>query len=480
LLLIGDFNMLSRVGEALLPVARPQSNETEGSVQGSMPHKPQTLRIHAVSLGCAKNLVDTETMLGSLQPGITLVQSPDQADVVLVNTCSFIRPAVEESLETVLALAREVAEVPDRPPLVVTGCLPARYGVGDLEAEIPEVDLWLGLDQQRELADHLQRLLPAGPSGPERSRGCEVSPQRMLTTGPGYAYLKISEGCRHQCNFCTIPSIRGKLRSRPAEDLIREARQLLGSGARELCVVAQDVTAYGRDLGMKQGLAELLGSLAGLQGLDWLRLLYCYPAGLTTELLSFLQDLGQPFVPYFDIPLQHAHPDILSAMGRPFSGDPRRVVDLVRAHFPEASLRTSIIAGFPGETEAHFRTLLRFVREVRFDHLGVFEFHPEEGTRAAAMNDQVQPRLRRERRDALMQEQAEVSAAKLKGLVGRYENVLVERPDPEWPTLYRGRAWFQAPESDGITYVSGERLRPGEMVRAQIQDAGTYDLTALA
>jgi tRNA-2-methylthio-N6-dimethylallyladenosine synthase/ribosomal protein S12 methylthiotransferase len=436
----------------------------------------EPIRIHAVSLGCAKNLVDTETMLGGLAERASLVQAPQEADVVLVNTCAFIRPAVEESLETILGLARDTAEMVERPLLVVAGCLPARYGKRELAAEVPEVDLWLDFGEQADLPRRLQRMLRR--DDPEES-GCSAPPRRMLTTGPGYAYLKISEGCRHQCNFCTIPSIRGPQRSRPVEELEREARTLLGSGVRELCVVAQDSTAYGRDLGKEQGLRELLRVLAGLDGLDWLRLLYCYPAGVTEELLDFLRHLGPPLLPYFDIPLQHAHPDILAAMGRPFAGDPRRITDRVRRHFPEASLRTSIIVGFPGETEAHFRTLLRFVREVRFDHLGVFEYHPEEGTRAAAMDSQVAPRLKRERRDILLQEQAGISEAKLQELVGRDENVLVERPDPEWPTLYQGRSWFQAPESDGMTYVSGERMRAGEMVRARIQDGGVYDLTAL-
>ncbi|MFW5791472.1 MAG: 30S ribosomal protein S12 methylthiotransferase RimO [Desulfohalobiaceae bacterium] len=427
--------------------------------------------VHVVSLGCPKNLVDTERMLGCLGEGFEAAQTPEEARVVLINTCGFIRPAVEESVQAILEAAAVVKNVVPKPLLLVTGCLVERYG-RELEAELPEVDLWLPISGQQEIGSLLAREL----RGKESFR----SGPRVLSTPPGTAYLKIAEGCDNRCRFCTIPALRGPLASRPVEELRREAAELLARGVKEITLVAQDVTAYGRDLGLKQGLQQLLDALLPLPGLTWLRLLYLYPAGLTSELLVFLKGCGPALLPYFDVPLQHAHPDILSSMGRPFTRDPVGVVERIREYFPECALRTSLMVGYPGETEEHFAALLEFVRRARFHNLGVFTFYPEEGTPAAGLQGHVGQRVKEKRQKAVMELQAEISASILEQEVGLVRRVLVDRPDPEWPTLYQGRTWFQAPEVDGMTYVSGEQIAPGQMVQARIESASTYDLTALA
>jgi tRNA-2-methylthio-N6-dimethylallyladenosine synthase/ribosomal protein S12 methylthiotransferase len=438
-----------------------------------------TIPIYSISLGCPKNLVDTERVLGALGDRFQAVGSPREAAIVLINTCGFIQPAVEESVQTILETAGELAELSPRPLLAVTGCLLARYGA-ELERELPEVDVWVPLARQGEAKRYLLQALGRGPGvGEPEPPGDEGVPARVLSTGASYAYLKISEGCDRSCSFCLIPAIRGHMRSRGVASLKEEARSLLDRGVRELILVGQDVTQYGRDLGQSQDLPALLRELASLSGLSWLRLMYLYPSGITERLLSTLREISPPLLPYFDIPLQHAHPDILKAMGRPFATQPDRVVGLVRRHFPEASLRTTLLTGFPGEGHEHFRTLSDFVRRHRFQHLGVFAFWPEEGIRAAGFPDQVDEALKEARRDELMRIQAEISEEELLACQGREMSVLVDRPNPEWPMLYEGRVWFQAPEVDGICYVSGEGLTPGDMVHAHIDETWTYDLAAL-
>jgi len=429
-----------------------------------------TVAVYTISLGCPKNLVDTEYLLGGLPGRARPVDRPENADVVIVNTCGFIRPAVEESLGEILDAAKAIRDLSPRPLLVVAGCLVSRYG-DDLKAGLPEVDLWLSTF---ELPDWPAKIALA------LGRAAAHEPARLFSSPPGFAYLKISEGCRHACRFCTIPSIRGRLKSRSVAELRDEARLVLASGRKEIILVAQDLTAYGQDLADPSSLRALLETLLPLAGLERLRLLYLYPAGLTPELLDFLKSAGPPFVPYFDIPLQHAHPDVLKSMGRPFAKDPRRVIDLVRSRFPEAAIRTSLIVGYPGETRTHFNYLLNFVREVRFQHLGVFAFQAEDGTPAARLPNQVGTKTRQSRREAIMAAQAEISQEWLSAYVGRELDVLVDAPHPEWPGLHLGRTWFQAPEIDGVTYVSGPGVAPGAMVRAVIEEAKIYDLVALA
>ncbi len=431
------------------------------------------LKVHTVSLGCPKNRVDTERLLGALGRDFVPEDDPCQAQLVLVNTCGFIRPAIEESLSTILGLSDRLKALSPRPVLAVAGCLVSRFG-RELTAGLPEVDLWLST-----------RELDRWPALAAKALGRQGFPDprpRLLSTGPASAYLKVSEGCNNRCRFCTIPSIRGPHVSQPLDVLESEARDLLGQGVRELVLVGQDLTAWGRDLGSKDGLPRLLERLLPLPGLAWLRLMYLYPAGLTAQVLDFLAQAGAPLLPYFDVPLQHAHPAILKSMGRPFATDPRLVVERIRSRFPEATLRTSLIVGYPGETEKRFQALHDFVAQACFTHLGVFPFHPEEGTPAAAMPNRVPQRVKEQRRAALMELQAGIALARMEGLVGRRLDVLLEGPHPEWPGLFKGRAWFQAPEVDGNVFVSappGKTLKPGKMVKATVESATAYDLSAL-
>jgi len=429
------------------------------------------LKVHALSLGCPKNRVDTERALGSLGP-VRMAKHLGRADLAFINTCAFIQPAVEESVRAVLETAARMQGLKRRPLLAVAGCLVGRYGAGALAGDLPEVDLWLDNKEVQDWPAMLVRAL-----GRE-----EAAPGRLLSTGPSYAWLKVSDGCRHTCAFCTIPAIRGALRSIPLEEVAREARSLLDLGVRELALVAQDLTAWGADMGGRGKLAALLEELLRLEGAFWLRLLYLYPAGITPRFLAFMREASSEdrLLPYFDIPLQHAHPEILARMGRPFARDPRRITDAVRARLPDAALRTSLIVGFPGENERHFAALRAFVQEARFDHLGVFVYRAEEGTSAALLPGQLPERIKEERRAELMRLQAEISAEKLQTLAGRRMPVLVDAVHPEWPGLHTGRVWRQAPEIDGVTYVSGPGVRPGALVEAEIVETREYDLNALA
>lgn len=432
------------------------------------------LKVHAVSLGCPKNRVDTERLLGCLGPAVTPAGTPENADLVLINTCGFIRPAVEESVDAILTVQENIADLDPRPVLAVAGCLVSRYG-DELKREMPEVDIWLNT---REL-DRWPALVHAA-----MGFTADSDLPRRLSTGPAYAYLKVGEGCSHNCAFCTIPSIRGPHVSFGLETLVAEAEDLVAQGVPELVLVGQDVTAYGSDLSknLHWDLRALVDRLLPIQGLEWLRLMYLYPAGLTDELLSYLASAGRPLLPYFDIPLQHAHPDVLKSMGRPFARDPRRVLDRVRHYFDDPALRTSIIVGYPGETDEHFDMLCDFVRETRFTHLGVFGYEAEEGTPAASLLNQVPEGVIEARREELMRIQADISEENLERFVGESIEVLVEAPHEDWPGLYTGRAWFQAPEVDGVVYVSAEHgdiFLPGHIVEAEVQEAKTYDLVAL-
>ena len=449
------------------------------------------LRIFPISLGCPKNLVDTEHLLGSLTP-VQVVQTYNKAHIVFINTCGFILTAVQESVQTILNLAADIADLPPnkRPILIVAGCLPGRYGLAPLQAELPEVDLWLHLNSMPEWPSLIKAALEKRFD--HQFDGLQQIKGRFLSTPPSFAYLKISEGCEHACAFCSIPMIRGPLHSFEQPDLVLEAKNLVQQGVKELVLVAQDLTAYGRDRAewqTKSALPQLLEKLADIPNLARLRLMYLYPTGLTKEFLQFLRELGAPVLPYFDVPIQHSHPDILSRMGRPFAKNAEKTLDLIREIFPNAALRTSLITGFPGEEEQHFEHLLQFVQKIRFDNLGVFSYQAEEGTRAALMPQQVEESLRISRRALIMQEQAAISEEKLKQHLGERLDILVDSPQGEWPGLFIGRAWFQAPEVDGVTYVSappnepggeaGNKIAPGSLVLAEITDATEYDLSGL-
>lgn len=427
-----------------------------------------SLAVWSVSLGCPKNRVDTEHLLGSLGCRIRFVKQKGQAQLIFINTCAFIEPAVRESVQTILEIVRDLKRLKKRPFLAVGGCLVGRYGTTELAREIPEVDLWLASRDLSLWPEILSRAL----FGRDQSQS-----GRLLSTGPSYAWLKISEGCQHQCAFCTIPKIRGKLSSSAQATLIAEADHLLAMGVREIDLVAQDVTAYGQDNG--EHLKDLITELCRRPSLLWLRLLYLYPTGLDENFLHFVKDTGSPLLPYFDIPLQHAHPEILSRMGRPFAQDVARTVERVRRILPDAVIRTTFIVGFPGETDAHFATLCRFVEDMRFSHVGVFAYAREEGTVAYDYPEQVPEDIALARRDELMAIQRSVSQDLLSGMIGQRQQVLVDSVNDEWPGLHNGRVWFQAPEVDGQTYISGPGVAPGKVVEADIVESADYDLTAL-
>jgi tRNA-2-methylthio-N6-dimethylallyladenosine synthase/ribosomal protein S12 methylthiotransferase len=425
--------------------------------------------------------VDTERALAELGVfgPIYPVDAPEKADCVFINTCGFIAPAVRESVRTVVEAIGRIQALPakKRPLLAVAGCRIGRYGTDALAPDLPEGDLFLDTRSLgawgRGLREALERRgkVPA-PAVPEAGA-------RLLSTGPSYAWLKISDGCRHACAFCTIPSIRGALVSTSAAALKQEASLLLEQGVRELVLVAQDLTAWGSDHKPKQSLPALLDELLPLPGLARLRLMYLYPSGLSREFLAYLRAAGPPFVPYFDVPLQHAASSVLRHMGRPFAGNPREAVDRIRDVFPNAALRTSVIAGFPGERPEDVDELAGFIQDTRFHHLGVFAYQAEEGTPAASMPDQIPEAEKERRRDLLMALQAEISAEILEGSVGTRQQVLVDAAHLEWPGLHVGRTWFQAPESDGITYVSGPGVVPGALVEADITESSAYDLVGL-
>jgi tRNA-2-methylthio-N6-dimethylallyladenosine synthase/ribosomal protein S12 methylthiotransferase len=449
----------------------------------------EQLAVYSISLGCPKNRVDTERLLGALGPGVRAAETPDSADLVLVNTCAFIESAVEESVARLLEVAGWADEAGDlgaaRPPVVAAGCLVGRYGAGDLAPQMPEVDLWLAPADYGRWPEAAQGVLGRGVSGGAASSCADGADlpgafPRLLSTPAGFAYLKLAEGCSHACSFCTIPAITGPYRSRPRRAVLDEARDLAARGVRELVLVAQDTSAWGRDLGEEHGLAGLLRDLAGIRGLEWIRCMYLYPAGITDRLLDVMAETGAPVLPYFDVPLQHAHPEVLARMGRPFARDPRRVVDRIRDRLPGASLRTSLITGFPGEGPEHFAALERFVKDVGFDHLGVFAWSPEEGTEAAGLCGRVDAETAGRRAERLLAEQRRISRSRLAGYQGEELDVLVEGPHPDWPGLFVGRTWFQAPEVDGITYVSGPGVATGQVVTARVDEAKTYDLVALA
>lgn len=426
------------------------------------------LAVYCKSLGCPKNRVDTEKFLGQLG-SVELTETPQEAELIFINTCGFIEPAVKESVRTILDLADERA---DGALLCAAGCLPGRYSVADLADGLPEVDLWLEPARRAQWADMVLQALGRGRA--------TATDGRLVSTPPSYAYLKVSEGCRHHCAFCTIPSIRGPLHSTPAEALVCEARALAAQGTRELVLIAQDLTDYAHDLGGgSTAFPKLLRSLGEIDGISWLRMLYLYPKGVTRELLQTVKEVDA-LLPYFDIPLQHSHPDVLRGMGRPFAVEPERVLDSIREVLPDAALRTTFIVGYPGETDEHFRHLYDFVERMRFTQLGIFTFWPEEGTVAAGLPGQVEAAVKEERRDRLMELQQDISREILEEQVGSVQDVLVDSVNPEWPGLHNGRVWFQAPEVDGMCYISGSGVEPGAMVRADIVESSEYDLTGLA
>lgn len=443
--------------------------------------KESPISVGFISLGCSKNLVDSQIMAGALlAAGATFVPDPEKADVIVVNTCAFIEDAREESVETILSVC-ELKTSGRCKAVLVAGCLPQRYRE-KLADILPEVDAFIGLDELQDIGNVLDRVLNGANGIVEVSRTSSrlydpEYPELVLTGGP-YAYLKIAEGCNHKCSFCAIPGIRGQRRSRTIESITREAEILLQSGIRELNVISQDVTAYGRDLGDGNDLAALLRVLEGCGNDFWIRLLYGYPAGYSAELLDVIAS-SNVICRYFDIPIQHSHPDILRAMKRTDTvGKLEGVIERIRETMPDAVLRTTCLVGFPGEEEKHFQHLYDFVQRMKFDHLGVFVYSPEEGTKAFDMKERPDPELCEERRHELMMIQRSIVDGKASSMTGEEVEVLVERKAEQGHFMI-GRSRREAPEVDGeifIKHVAPEDI--GNFIRVKYTGQLDYDMSA--
>jgi ribosomal protein S12 methylthiotransferase len=472
-------------------------------------------RIGFVSLGCPKNLVDSEVMMGLLdQAGAEMTNRPETADILVVNTCSFIDKAKQESIDTILRMAEHKISGKAR-KLIVAGCLVERYR-DEIRKNMPEVDAVVGTGELEAIlaaagldapspapqSPELFSILPSGTSRPEGDlresqgrfareqwEGAEARlPQylydhttpRLLATQRSSAYIKIAEGCDHPCSFCVIPNLRGKFRSRRFASVVAEAEQLVAQGVREVTLIGQDTTCYGEDLGMKDGLAQLLDSLARIPDLKWLRFLYAYPNKVTGRLLDTIARHDN-ICKYLDMPLQHASTAVLKSMRRGGSADIfLKTIERVRATVPDVAIRTTFITGFPGESEADFAVLSDFVRAAQFDWLGVFNYSDEQGSGAFQLGGKVPARTIEARRRSLMRLQQSISRKSRARLVGRRFDLLVEGPSEETPLLWEGRTQHQAPEIDGKVYINDfgpfDELTPGQFYQCEITESQDYDL----
>ena len=436
------------------------------------------MKILCISLGCDKNLVDTEKMLGILGAGgYSFTDSEEEADIVLINTCCFINDAKEESVNTILEMAK-LKESGHIRALIVSGCMAQRYQE-EILSEVPEVDAIVGTASYDEIRAVLDRVL--GGEKVSCFHGLSALPdvreKRRITTGGHYAYLKIAEGCDKRCTYCIIPSLRGPYRSVPMEKLLEEARYLADQGVKELILVAQETTVYGVDLYGEKCLPDLLRRLAGIEGFAWIRLLYCYPEEITDELIEVIRT--EPKVcHYLDIPIQHASDRILRRMGRRTSQrELRERIAAIRERIPDIALRTTLISGFPGETQEDHEELYRFVNEMEFDRLGVFAYSAEEDTPAAAYPDQVPDKIRESRRDELMELQQEIAFENAEKMKGRVLDVLIEGCVAD-ENVCVGRTYRDAPDVDGLIFVnSAAPLLSGEFRRVRVTGAFEYDLT---
>lgn len=435
-------------------------------------------KVGMVSLGCPKNTVDSERVLGDLvSSGFSLTTNEEDAEVIIVNTCGFIESAKKESIDTILEMARHKTEGKCK-QLIVTGCLAERYSQ-ELLDEIPEIDHLLGVGQYPQLkniiadADPLSKNHVATPA-----EFYESYTDRLLTTAFYTAYIKISEGCSNRCAFCIIPKMRGPMRSRSPESILAEAEHLARKGVKEFNLISQDTTMYGFDLGMKDGLVRLLREMAKVEGLEWIRLLYCYPTFLNSEMIEFIG--SEPKVcSYIDVPLQHTHDEMLKSMKRQETElGVRKMLEEVRLKIPSVALRTTFITGFPGETETHFRHMVRFLCEMEFDHVGIFTYSDEEGTTAYDYPGRVPQEVKEERKNILMKFQQEIVLRKNRERLGKVESVLVEGFDPQENYLMTGRLASQAPDIDGQVLLEKCEAKPGQIISVKIKAVADCDLIA--
>lgn len=436
------------------------------------------MKICMISLGCDKNLVDSEMMLGFLKrKDVEFTDDETDADAVIVNTCCFIRDAKKESVDTILRISRLKKEGKLK-ALIITGCMAERYR-DEILKELPEVDAVVGTSGYDRIAAVLKKAL-AGirtEKFEDLNRLPKVSPKRMLSSAGYTGYLKIAEGCDKRCTYCIIPKLRGSYRSYPLEVLTEEAEQMAQAGVRELILVAQETTVYGKDLYGRKALPELLHRLCRIDGFRWIRLLYCYPEEITDELIETIRT-EEKICHYIDMPIQHASDAVLKKMGRRTNRkELEEIIGKLRTAVPDISLRTTLISGFPGETEKDHAELLRFVKKMKFDRLGDFEYSREEGTAAYAFPEQVPAAVKKKRRKEIMELQQEISRSRLRKMKGKELDVLVEGFLPN-DNVYAGRTYMDAPDVDGYLFFSSDSEHmSGDFVRVKVTDASEYDLT---
>jgi len=443
-----------------------------------MPRKKQKITVGFVALGCPKNIVDSERMLAEIaEAGFLITAEPDTADVVVINTCCFIAPAKAESLEAIRhAVDRKLSPPRRVKKVIVAGCLPERAG-RQLFNQVDGIDAVVGLGQRDNIAGIIRKTLSCGQPAAYLDR----SPQtihddraRLLITPGHWAYLRISEGCNHRCSFCTIPAIRGRFRSKPRKLVLAEAAELVSAGVVELNIIAQDTTHYGRDLKIKNGLANLVSELERIAGLSWIRLMYLYPAGIDDKLIETIAE-SKKIVRYLDIPIQHINSKILKAMRRPDTRDQlQRLIENLRYAMPDIVLRTTLIVGFPGENDQEFVELLDFVEWAEFDALGCFKFYAESGTTAAKMPGQVPEEVKQQRLEELMLTQQKIAFAKNINRIGSKLTCLVDSVDSN--RLRQGRFYGQAPHIDSLCIIKKRSAKPGEFINTKVVGTKDYDL----
>ena len=435
------------------------------------------MKILFISLGCDKNLVDTEMMLGMLTGrGYFITDDEKEADVVVINTCCFINDAKEESINTILEMA-ELRKHGDIRALIVAGCLAQRYRE-EIQKEIPEVDAIVGTTAIDSIVEALEEVLEGQGHNhiEDINRKPVYDKKRLVTTGGHYAYLKIAEGCDKHCTYCIIPKVRGNYRSIPMESLVEEAKKLVEFGAKELILVAQETTLYGKDLYGEKSLSKLLHKLCEIEGLYWIRILYCYPEEITDDLIETIRTEDK-ICNYLDIPIQHASNRILKRMGRRTNQQELRdMVAKLRKAIPDICLRTTLITGFPGETQEDHEELLAFVDEMEFDRLGVFTYSPEEDTPAAVFDDQIEEEVKTDRQADIMELQQAIAFEKAEGMIGRTVLAMIEGKVPD-EHAYVARTYKDAPNVDGFLFIqTSEELMTGDFVRAKITGSYEYDL----
>ncbi|MFQ6082380.1 MAG: 30S ribosomal protein S12 methylthiotransferase RimO [Candidatus Aminicenantia bacterium] len=427
--------------------------------------------VGVISLGCAKNLVDTETMLGILkESGYSLTSNFEEAEVIIINTCGFIKQAKEESVDAILG-AVNYKKSGSVKKIIVTGCLSQRYR-RELEKEFPEIDAFLGVNEYPQI----NRVVEGNSVlWSEKYFLYNHLHPRVLTTPPSWVYLKISEGCSHQCSFCAIPFIRGPYRSREIDSIIIEAQNLASQGIKELNLISQDTTFYGQDLDLKDGLTQLLKKLIEIEGIEWIRILYSYPEEITDSLLEILNE--EKICSYLDIPFQHSDEKIIKKMVRGTDGKRAlKLIRKIRKKVPDITLRTSLIVGFPGEGEREFENLKNFCRKAEFDRLGVFTYSQEEGTPAFLLGDPVSEKIKERRKKEIMELQAEISYEKNKRLIGQRFEAIIEGHSEQNPQYLVGRLKSQAPEVDGVVLIENNNSQYQFLKEIDINEAFVYDL----